>query len=138
MAYNFKSIADVEVVAEPLETANVLIEENGVIKKAPKTAVGGAGNLVLAFNPMQYENDDVGYQQLFKSEGIYEACEAMWNEFADLNITIYRKSSDRYYVENIHSIMYDSYEDTYFLEFGDQGYYARCFPDGRVYSNQYD
>jgi hypothetical protein len=44
MAYNFKSIADVEVVAEPAESANVLIEENGVIKKAPKTAVGGAGS----------------------------------------------------------------------------------------------
>ena len=43
MAYNFKSIADVEVVAEPAESANVLIEENGVIKKTPKTAVGGAG-----------------------------------------------------------------------------------------------
>ena len=43
MAYNFKSIADVEVVAEPTESANVLIEEDGVIKKAPKTAVGGAG-----------------------------------------------------------------------------------------------
>ena len=43
MAYNFKSIADVDVVAEPSEAANVLIEENGVIKKAPKTAVGGAG-----------------------------------------------------------------------------------------------
>lgn len=45
MAYNFKSIADVEVVAEPAESANVLIEENGVIKKAPKTAVGGAGGV---------------------------------------------------------------------------------------------
>ena len=43
MAYNFKSIADVEVVAEPTESANVLIEENGIVKKAPKTAVGGAG-----------------------------------------------------------------------------------------------
>ena len=44
MAYNFKSIADVEVVAEPSESANVLIEEDGVIKKAPKTAVGGGGD----------------------------------------------------------------------------------------------
>lgn len=43
MAYNFKSIADVEVVVEPAESASVLIEENGVIKKAPKTAVGGGG-----------------------------------------------------------------------------------------------
>lgn len=37
----FKKLSDVEVVAEPAESANVLIEENGVIKKAPKTAVGG-------------------------------------------------------------------------------------------------
>lgn len=43
MAYNFKSIADVEVIAEPSESANVLIEEDGIVKKAPKTAVGGAG-----------------------------------------------------------------------------------------------
>lgn len=39
----FKKLSDVEVVAEPAESANVLIEEDGVIKKAPKTAVGGAG-----------------------------------------------------------------------------------------------
>lgn len=37
----FKRLSDVEVVAEPTESANVLIEEDGVIKKAPKTAVGG-------------------------------------------------------------------------------------------------
>lgn len=43
MAYEFKKLSDVEVVAEPAESANVLIEEDGVIKKAPKTAVGGAG-----------------------------------------------------------------------------------------------
>ena len=41
MAYEFKRLSDVEVVAEPSESANVLIEEGGVIKKAPKTAVGG-------------------------------------------------------------------------------------------------
>ena len=41
----FKRLSDVEVVAEPTESANVLIEENGVIKKAPKTAVGGAGSV---------------------------------------------------------------------------------------------
>lgn len=50
MSYNFKSIADVEVVEEPAESANVLIEEDGVIKKAPKTAVGGAsGEADLVF-----------------------------------------------------------------------------------------
>ena len=39
----FKKLSDVEVVAEPTESANVLIEEDGVIKRAPKSAVGGAG-----------------------------------------------------------------------------------------------
>ena len=49
MAYNFKSIADVEVVAEPTESANVLIEENGVIKKTSKTAIGGVeADMVIA------------------------------------------------------------------------------------------
>lgn len=44
MAYEFKRLSDVEVVDTPADTANVLIEEDGVIKKAPKTAVGGAAN----------------------------------------------------------------------------------------------
>lgn len=41
MSYEFKRLSDVEVVAEPIESANVFIEEDGVIKKAPKTAIGG-------------------------------------------------------------------------------------------------
>ena len=43
MAYSFKSIADVEVVERPSNSASVLIEEDGIIKKTPKTAVGGTG-----------------------------------------------------------------------------------------------
>lgn len=44
MAYEFKKLSDVDTVETPSETANVLIEEDGVIKKAPKTAVGGNGS----------------------------------------------------------------------------------------------
>ena len=49
MSYEFKRLSDVEVVVEPTESANVLIEEDGVIKKAPKTAVGSkkGGSLML-------------------------------------------------------------------------------------------
>ena len=43
MAYEFKKLSAVEAVETVSDTANVLIEENGVIKKAPKTEVGGAG-----------------------------------------------------------------------------------------------
>lgn len=42
----FKKLSDVEVVETVSDVANVLIEENGVIKKAPKTAVGGSGGNV--------------------------------------------------------------------------------------------
>ena len=35
MSYEFKRLSDVEVVKQPLSTANMLIEEEGVIKKAP-------------------------------------------------------------------------------------------------------
>lgn len=57
MAYNFKSIADVDMVEAPAETANVLIEEDGVIKKAPKTAVGGeTPDLVISIDGNPYLN----------------------------------------------------------------------------------
>ena len=39
MGYNFKSIADVEVVKEPDESVNVLVEESGQIKRVPKNSV---------------------------------------------------------------------------------------------------
>lgn len=41
MAYEFKKLGDVEVVETPMDTANVLIEEDGVIKKVAKDEVGG-------------------------------------------------------------------------------------------------
>ena len=44
MAYEFKKLKDVAVAETVTDKANVLIEENGVIKKAPKNAIGGAGN----------------------------------------------------------------------------------------------
>ncbi len=38
---DFKKLSEVEVVAEPIESANVLIEEDGVIKRVAKNEVGG-------------------------------------------------------------------------------------------------
>ena len=43
MAYEFTKLSTVETVNVPSSDANVLIEENGIIKKAPKSAVGGGG-----------------------------------------------------------------------------------------------
>lgn len=41
MDYGFKKLGEVDIVEEVTDTANVLIEEDGVIKRAPKSQVGG-------------------------------------------------------------------------------------------------
>ena len=41
---DFKKLSEVDLVEEVSNTANVLIEENGQIKRASKTKVGGAGS----------------------------------------------------------------------------------------------
>ena len=46
MAYEFKKLSDVDVVETTNDSTNVLIEENGVIKKAPKTTFGSANSNV--------------------------------------------------------------------------------------------
>lgn len=50
MTYNFKSIADVEVVAEPLNHAKILIEEDGVIKKTAMLAADDVFDVVFFIN----------------------------------------------------------------------------------------
>ena len=53
MAYEFKDMATVDLVETVADTASVLIEEGGVIKRAPKSEVGGAGgeaDLVIGIN----------------------------------------------------------------------------------------
>ena len=47
---NYKKIVDVDVLAEASESTNVLVEENGSLKKVPASAVGGGGvenNVIL-------------------------------------------------------------------------------------------
>ena len=73
MAYNFKSIADVDVVEAPAETANVLIEENGVIKKAPKTSVGGGEKFDLVITIAAEPNVKITADTCTITEGSVEA-----------------------------------------------------------------
>lgn len=74
----FKRLSDVEVVAEPTESANVLIEEDGVIKKAPKTAVGGASgvepDMVIAINAFFFNSPtDLTAEQFSIESGSLES-----------------------------------------------------------------
>ena len=94
MAYNFKSIADVDIVAEPAKSANVLIEENGVIKKAPKTAVGGSGNgseTVIIFTE---SNNLFGVPA---PDGLYEKLQDLFNNHIPLNLVSYMLTGDNRY-----------------------------------------
>lgn len=61
----FKKLSDVEVVETVSDSANVLIEEEGVIKKAPKSQVGGGGAssepIVIEVEKEYDDNDDAYY-----------------------------------------------------------------------------
>lgn len=46
-AYEFKKLSSVESVETPADTANVLIEEDGVIKKVAKKSVGETSEAIL-------------------------------------------------------------------------------------------
>jgi hypothetical protein len=48
----FKKLSEVEIVESPADNANVLIEEEGVIKKVAKSAVGGGMPKVYEINSM--------------------------------------------------------------------------------------
>lgn len=59
MAYEFKNIATVDLVEEVAKTSNVLIEEDGIIKRAPKSEVGGEVNGIIDSNVLpQYTSQN--------------------------------------------------------------------------------
>ncbi len=81
MAYEFKKLSDVEVVEAPTDNANVLIEEDGVIKKAPKTAVGGNGEWDAIIDCGEGMPNGYTDESLFVFEkGDYNAIKAKWDE----------------------------------------------------------
>lgn len=79
----FKKLSDVEAVAEPAESANVLIEENGVIKKTPKIAVGGAGG---AGGDCVMICHDIDTDAVVVSNNIYQILkERLFDDFVGVN-----------------------------------------------------
>lgn len=53
MAYEFQRLDAVTEVTEVSDDATVLIEEDGAIKRAPKSAVGGGGGIPTVAMPME-------------------------------------------------------------------------------------
>ena len=58
MAYNFKSIADVETVTIPTDNTNVLVEEDGVIKKIDRRLVN-SWDMIIEVSPTQIHASDL-------------------------------------------------------------------------------
>lgn len=60
----FKRLGEVTLVEEAVDTANVLIEENGEIKRVPKTEVGGTGFPTAIIKDSEYDNVLAGVQTM--------------------------------------------------------------------------
>ena len=123
MSYDFKRLSDVEVVAEPAESANVLIEENGVIKKASKDAVGGA----TSWNDL---TDKPFYENVKKIE-INETCHITANNEVKNEVLAYVMEN----VDDVSNITVTLVaNDTYFEDiFG--GTYKMCYKESGTYEN---
>lgn len=131
MAYDFKKLSDVAAVETLTDTANVLIEEDGVIKKAAKDEVGGVkiastakvGQTIVVKavdengKPTEWECDDLDlfitfdnyahredgyYVILAATNNLYEKIQEMFNNHCYRNISLYR---------------FGSYNDTFDVEY---------------------
>lgn len=58
----FKRLGDVTLVEEAMDIANVLIEEDGEIKRVPKTEVGGTGFPTAIIKDSTYDDAISGVQ----------------------------------------------------------------------------
>lgn len=89
----FKKLSAVEAVNEVADTANVLIEENGIIKKAPKSAVGGVAsseNYYIVVSSEKYSSDSNGdIFAEYVTDGMYEAIGDLIASFNPINIQIF-------------------------------------------------
>lgn len=71
----FMKLADVEVVETATETDKVLIEQNGEIKRVPKTEVGGGGAIkTVIIKSSDYDNAIAGMQTMASAPEITYEC----------------------------------------------------------------
>ena len=140
MAYEFRDMATVDLVEEVSDTANVLIEEDGKIKRAPKSQVGGNDYITIHSTIRYVENENEYYytvEQLspeaygivlnaFENDlpvNVY-IVEHYINEYADGSNDNYTNKTLSYYV----GITEDSDE----IHLSGYVYYYTLYPDGTV------
>lgn len=134
MAYDFKKLSDVAVVETPADTANVLIEEDGVIKKVAKDKVGGTGGLEVASTaevgqtivvkavdengkPTEWEYDNLDlfitfHNEAHREDGYYVVLAATNNLYEKI-----QKMFNNHCFRNISLYRFSSYNDTFDVEY---------------------
>lgn len=133
MTYNFKSIADVEVVTEPTESANVLIEENGIIKKAPKTAVGGGGGEELFITWDDYNDNPI----VAATDDLYNKIVEMYETGHFRNITLYNHNERGNQIYTYTMKRITAYDDgRFYVDCG--SYIAWVHSNGNIQVEYYD
>lgn len=114
MAYEFKKLSDVEVVETAADTANVLIEEDGVIKKVAKSEVGGNsepdGTITCSTIPCYITSDALALTQ-FDFATIKEKIIAEEEVFIRL-LCIYSYGDNYKTLAKSNSVYYNSTSDT--------------------------
>lgn len=131
---NYRKITDVEVLAEASESTNVLVEENGSLKKMAMANMGG-GNGSVAF----IRNSDSGYIEGGMYDFIniddYSVIEQATNdkvEQALKNGIVYVVNSDESMPFHemspiIHYVNYDGYREYMAYAFGGSSVYLATF-----------
>ena len=130
----FRKLSDVEIVAEPAESANVLIEENGIIKKAPKTAVGGGddSNYFISFSSANYIDDNESYEIFVATEDLYQKIADRLANKMNVDITLYDYTYYDNQLEVASQRLYriDLRDDCISVECG--SYAAYIYPNGTI------
>lgn len=128
MAYEFKKLSAVEAVEAVSDAASVLIEENGVIKRAPKDEVGGIKVASTA---------EVGQTIVVKAvdaDGMpteWECADMSGGEKPDMVITVNGQSSIKLTNENC-SITEGSMDNVF------AAFHAGRYPILKIRFHQYD
>lgn len=81
MAYNFKNLADVELLAEVPEGCTALAEVDGVVKRVPSKGLGGEGGIKTAIiKDSGYDNALAGVQTPRSAALTYECINMTFEE----------------------------------------------------------
>jgi hypothetical protein len=139
---DFKKLSDVEVVAEPIESANVLIEEDGVIKKTPSSSFAGGGVLSvirIVDHELEIDGEMCPTKQTYVGDQIHRIYNTEWKNrlIAALNkphITCsvtYRDDGTKvqYVVANCDELVPPPGYELAYVDYGSDGRTLQVFDD---------